>query len=188
MAFDSIITDCRNGYVSIRIEGENAKKIFEKESGAHQYHRVPPTENRGRVHTSVVKVSVLEIQPITQFQLNSKDIEIKTTRSSGNGGQAINKLETAVIMKHIPTGMVVRCETERSQYQNKMIAYEILQSKLRNSQQREYQSNIDSQRKEQMGTGQRAEKIRTYTLKHNMAIDNRTGEKFCLKDWLKGKW
>lgn len=188
MVFDVTIIDYQHGYVSLRIEGENSKKIFENESGTHQWHRIPPTENRGRVHTSVVKVAVLEIQPLNLIKIDDRDIEITTTRGSGPGGQHRNKVETAIILKHKPSGLVIRCETERSQYQNKILAYEILQSKLKYSQQKEYKNNIDLQRKEQMGTGQRAEKIRTYTLKHNIAIDHRTGKKFSLKDWLSGKW
>ena len=178
----------RDGYVSVRISGENAKKLFEKEGGAHQWHRCPPTENRGRIHTSVVKVSVMEIKPLQQLVLNNNDIEVKTTRGSGNGGQARNKLETVVVLKHKPTGLIVRCEAERSQYQNKILAYEILESKLKYSYERHHQKTIDEERKNQMGNGHRAEKVRTYMVKHNLGVDHRSGEKFTLSDWLKGKW
>ena len=186
--FDAILIAVGSGYASVRITGENAKKIFEKESGAHQWHRCPPTENRGRTHTSVVKVAVLDIQPLNVINVNNNDIELSTTRGSGPGGQAKNKLETCIILKHKPTGIIVRCEAERSQYQNKILAYEILESKLRKMHEKKLQDSIDRERKDKMGCGHRAEKIRTYMVKHNLCVDHITGKKTALKEWLKGKW
>lgn len=115
-------------------------------------------------------------------------MEVTTTRGSGPGGQHKNKVETVVILKHKPSGLVVRCETERSQYQNKILAYEILESKLKRKNQQQFQDSLDTERKNQMGSGHRAEKIRTYMVKHNLGVDHRTNKKFALKDWLKGKW
>ena len=186
--FDAILIEMREGYASVRISGENAKKLFENEGGAHQWHRCPPNEHRGRTHTSVVKVAVLDIKPIQQLILNDKDIEVKTTRGSGNGGQARNKLETVVVLTHKPTGLIVRCEAERSQYQNKVLAYEILESKLKLNHEREYHNTIDQERRNQMGCGHRAEKIRTYAVKYDLMTDHRSGKKSNLTDWLRGKW
>jgi peptide chain release factor 1 len=187
-AFDAILIEMREGYASVRISGENAKQIFGNESGAHQWHRCPPTENRGRIHTSVVKVAVMNIKPLQQVPLNDRDIELKTTRGSGNGGQNRNKVETVVVLKHKPSGLIVRCETERSQHQNKILAYEILVSKLRLKNERQHQTSIDEERSRQMGNGHRAEKVRTYMLKYDLMVDHRSGKKSNLTNWLKGKW
>jgi peptide chain release factor 1 len=149
---------------------------------------VPPTENRGRTHTSVVKVAVLELQPVPDIVLHDKDIIVTTTRGSGPGGQHRNKVETAVRITHTPTGIVVRCETERSQYQNKVLAYEILQSKLRDRQIAETTGCLELEKERQMGSGQRVEKIRTYDTKRGLVTDHRTNRQYLLSDWMKGKW
>jgi peptide chain release factor 1 len=188
VVFDAILIEMREGYASVRISGKNAKQIFGNESGAHQWHRCPPTENRGRIHTSVVKVAVTNIQPLQQMPLNDKDIEIKFTRGSGKGGQHRNKVETVVVLKHLPTGLIVRCEAGRSQYQNRMLAYEILESKLKLIHEKRFQNSIDEERSRQMGNGHRAEKIRTYMIKHDLMVDHRSGKKSNLSNWLRGKW
>lgn len=157
------------------------------ESGAHQWHRIPPTEARGRTHTSVVSVAVLEILDVPNPELKLKDVEVLTTRGSGPGGQNRNKVETVVVLKH-PSGLIVRCGTERSQHQNKRLAFEILYSKLQQKALREYHSQRALDKKSQMGSGHRAEKVRTYMVKHNMWVDHRTNERKDLKLWMKGKW
>jgi len=155
--------------------------------GAHQWHRIPPTETRGRVHTSVVMVAVLELLEAPAVEINSRDIEITTTKGSGPGGQNKNKVETDVILKH-KSGLTVRCGTERSQYQNKQLAFEILYSKLQKSSDIMFQKQFAQDKKSQMGSGHRAEKVRTYMVKHNLWIDHRNNERKDLKAWVKGKW
>jgi peptide chain release factor 1 len=133
-------------------------------------------------------VSVLPLKEFVNIKFQEKDVEIITTKGSGPGGQHRNKVETMVVLKHKPTGIVIRSGTERSQYQNKQIAYEILEAKLKSSAEKLHQQEINQNRKQQMGSGKRAEKIRTYMLKHNIMVDHRTGNKTDLQSWLKGKW
>ncbi len=132
-------------------------------------------------------VAVLELLEAPGVEINSRDIEITTTKGSGPGGQNRNKVETVVVIKH-KSGVTVRCGTERSQYQNKQLAYEILYSKLKRNLDVTFQKQLAQDKKEQMGSGHRAEKVRTYMVKHNLWIDHRNGERKDLKSWMKGKW
>jgi peptide chain release factor 1 len=168
------------------VEGENIKKVFEKEIGGHQWHRIPPTEGHGRVHTSMVTVSVMDFDE-TKFEISNNDLEYSTTRGSGNGGQNRNKVESVVVVKHKPSGTTVRCETERSQWKNKQLALKILENKLKNSHEKTKKDISSSIKKEQHGTGERSDKIKTYVVKRDEIIDHVNNKRYKLSEWYKGK-
>ena len=154
----------------------------------HQWQRVPPTENRGRTHTSLVAVLLYE-RDNSKIQLNEKDLNITTTRGSGNGGQARNKLETCVIVKDMKTGISVRCQSERSQNQNKMLAIELLQAKIDKIERQKSIEKSEEIRTEQVGNLNRGsdKKIKIYKEKLNLITDVRTNKKYSLSEWYKGK-
>ena len=121
------------------------------------------------------------------YQISDKDLEYSTTRGSGKGGQNRNKVETVVVVKHKPSGITVRCETERSQWSNKQLALKILHSKLKNIHEKRQKDSISSLKKEHHGSGDRAEKIKTYMVKRNEIVDHRSGNRQSLAEWYKGK-
>jgi len=157
------------------IKGKGAYSRLKYESGVHRVQRVPVTESSGRIHTSTATVAVLPEAEDVDVQIDEKDLKIETTRASGPGGQHVNKVETAVRVTHIPTGMVVLCQDERSQYQNKVKALKIIRSRLLELERRKQQEQIAKTRKKQVGTGERSEKIRTYNFPQNRVTDHRIG-------------
>ena len=165
------------GYKEIcfMIEGAGAYSRFKYESGVHRVQRVPDTETQGRIHTSTVTVAVLPEAEEVELDINPADLKIDTFRSSGAGGQHINKTSSAIRVTHIPTGTVVECQDERSQYKNKDKAMKILRSRLYELKQREQTDKIASQRKLQVGTGDRSERIRTYNFPQGRVTDHRIG-------------
>ena len=144
------------------VNGQGAYSRLKFESGVHRVQRVPDTETQGRIHTSTATVAVLPQAAEVEVQLDMKDLRIDTFRSSGAGGQHINKTSSAIRITHLPTGMVVECQNERSQFQNKDKALEILRSRLLAQKKAEQQNAINAGRQAQVGTGDRSEKIRTY--------------------------
>lgn len=162
--------------ISFSIEGEGAYSRLKYESGVHRVQRVPETESQGRIHTSTVTVAVLPEAEEVELELNEeKDLKIDVFRSSGAGGQHINKTSSAIRITHIPTGMVVECQDERSQYKNKDKALKVLRSRLLEQKQREHDSEIASERRSQVGTGDRSERIRTYNFPEGRISDHRIG-------------
>lgn len=162
--------------ISFSIEGEGAYSRFKYESGVHRVQRVPETESQGRVHTSTVTVAVLPEADEVELDLNEeKDLKIDVFRSSGAGGQHINKTSSAIRITHIPTGMVVECQDERSQHKNKEKALKVLRSRLLDQKQAEHDSKIASERRSQVGTGDRSERIRTYNYPEGRISDHRIG-------------
>ena len=159
--------------ISFMIEGEGAYSRLKFESGVHRVQRVPETESQGRVHTSTVTVAVLPEAEEVEFTLDPADLQIDVFRSSGAGGQKVNKTSSAIRVTHIPTGTVVECQDERSQYKNKDKALKILRSRLLDAAQREHDAAIASDRKSQVGTGDRSERIRTYNFPENRVSDHR---------------
>ncbi|MEE0839622.1 MAG: peptide chain release factor 1 [Acutalibacteraceae bacterium] len=161
--------------ISFSIEGSGAYSRMKYESGVHRVQRVPDTETQGRIHTSTTTVAVLPEAEEVEFELDPKDLKIDTFRSSGAGGQHINKTSSAIRVTHLPTGMVVECQDERSQYKNKDKALKVLRSRLFEQAQREQDEAIASDRKNQVGTGERSERIRTYNFPQGRVTDHRIG-------------
>ena len=157
------------------VDGDGAYSRLKYESGVHRVQRVPETETQGRIHTSTATVAVMPQAEEVDFALDMKDLRIDTFRSSGAGGQHINKTSSAIRVTHLPTGTVVECQNERSQFQNKDKALEILRSRLLAQKQKEQQDAINSERQGQVGTGDRSEKIRTYNFPQDRCTDHRIG-------------
>lgn len=161
--------------ISFMIEGEGAYSRFKYESGVHRVQRVPETESQGRVHTSTTTVAVLPEAEDVELEIDPNDLKIDTFRSSGAGGQHINKTSSAIRITHIPTGTVVECQDERSQYKNKDKALKVLKSRLLKEKQDKQASEIAADRKSQVGTGDRSERIRTYNYPQGRLTDHRIG-------------
>ena len=161
--------------ISFTIEGAGAYSKLKFESGVHRVQRVPETESGGRVHTSTVTVAVLPEMETVDVQLNPADIEMQVFRSSGAGGQHVNKTSSAVRLIHKPTGTVVECQQERSQFQNRDKAMRILASRLYEAEQEKISSEYTAERRSQVGTGMRNERIRTYNFPQGRVTDHRIG-------------
>lgn len=157
---------------TMHIQGKGAYAHLKKEAGVHRVQRVPKTETQGRVHTSTATVAVMPEAKEVDFTINPAELRIDTYRASGAGGQHVNKTDSAVRITHIPTGVVVACQDERSQHKNKAKALKVLQSRLLQAQREKNEAEQAKQRKEQVGTGMRAEKVRTYNYPQNRVTDH----------------
>ena len=173
--------------ISFMVKGEGAYSRFKYESGVHRVQRVPETEAQGRIHTSTVTVAVLPEAEDVEIDINPADLQIDTFRASGAGGQHINKTESAIRITHIPTGVVVECQDERSQYKNKDKAMKVLKSRLLEAKMREQTDALAQERKTQVGSGDRSERIRTYNYPQGRMTDHRIGlTLYRLEDILNG--
>ena len=161
--------------ISFTVEGDGAYSRFKFESGVHRVQRVPETESQGRIQTSTATVAVLPEVEDVEIEIKDSDLIYESCKSSGAGGQHINKTESAVRLTHKPSGIVIECQEERSQFKNKDKALKMLRAKLYDIKQREQSDKIASDRRSQVGTGDRSEKIRTYNYPQNRVTDHRIG-------------
>ena len=172
----------------IRIEGEGVYGRLRFESGGHRVQRVPATEAQGRIHTSACTVAVLPEPTPTQVVLRESDLDEQTCRGSGAGGQHRNKTDSAVQLRHVPSGIVVRCEAERDQSQNRRVAREILRARLWEAARGAAQAARDTQRRSQVGSGMRGDKRRTIAVQRDEVVDHVTGRSWRFKDYARGDW
>jgi len=172
--------------VTLRIEGKDAEEAFAHEAGGHRWQRNPPTEKRGRVHSSTLTVAVLPVPKAADVRIDPSDLDVKTTRGTGAGGQHKNKTDSAVQMKHLPTGISVFCQSERSQHQNKALALEVLRSRLAALEGQRVQGARNSKRKRQVGSGMRSDKVRTVALQRDQVVNHITGKRMKAKAYLRG--
>ncbi len=163
---------------SFEIHGRNCFRKLRFETGVHRVQRVPATEKSGRIHTSTASVAILPLRKRTKFEIKEADLLIEFSRAGGKGGQNVNKVETAVRIVHKPTNIDVRCTSERSQLKNKEKAMSILIAKLEQKKEQEESSSFSASRKEQIGTGDRSEKIRTYNFLQDRVTDHRLKQSF----------
>ena len=173
--------------ISFIVNGDGAYSRFKYESGVHRVQRVPETETQGRVHTSTCTVAVLPEVDEVEVDIDPKDLQIDTFRSSGAGGQKVNKTSSAIRVTHLPTGMVVECQDERSQYKNKDKALKVLRARLYEQSQKKQDMEVAQARRSQVGTGDRSERIRTYNYPQGRITDHRIGfTVYKLEDFLNG--
>ena len=176
--FKTFIAEISNPSPPTGGSGQNLYEILKNESGVHRIQRIPETEKSGRVHTSTASVAVLPIVEAKAVDIKEGDLEVTFSRAGGPGGQNVNKVETAVRILHKPTGIVVASRTERFQHANREKAMEVLRAKLFEAQKEQAVGSVSDLRKEQIGSAERAEKIRTYNFPQDRITDHRIGKKF----------
>lgn len=170
------------------VTGKGAFEAFKDEAGGHRWQRVPPTEKRGRVQTSTITVAVLPEPTKAEVNLDPRDLSIGFCRGSGAGGQKRNKTETAVQVTHLPTGLQVRCETERSQHQNRATALSLLRARLFEIESSRREGALARERRQQLGSGMRGDKRRTVRCQEGVVNDHLTGRVMSLRDYERGEW
>jgi peptide chain release factor 1 len=184
--FEIELLEERPGFIAFRASGPGATAAFQHEPGGHRVQRVPPTEKRGRVHTSTITVAVLREPEEAELVLNCTDLDIKTARGSGPGGQARNKTESCVIVTFKPTKLVVRVDTERSQLQNKRLALGLLRTKLLEQQQAAQIGQENAIRRSHVGSGMRGCKRRTVAMQRDQVVDHELGVRTTYTKYFKG--
>ena len=182
------MVDERPGLAVLRATGSGARSLFAGEVGGHRWQRVPPTEKRGRVHSSTITVAVLPIPTETELVIRPTDLDWSICRASGKGGQALQKTDSAVQVIHRPTGLIVRCESERSQHHNRVEVLAILRARLAADQRERAAADRARSRRDQIGSGMRADKRRTVRVQDGVVIDHLTGRTWRLRDYQRGRW
>jgi peptide chain release factor 1 len=180
------VIEDRPGLLVFRAVGPTADALFAGEDGGHRWQRVPPTERHGRVHSSSVTVAVLPEPTGAQVRLDPADLEVSTCRGSGAGGQHRNKTESAVIVRHRPTGLTVRVESERSQHQNRETAMAALRARLLDRERGAQEARQAADRRQQVGSGQRGDKRRTVAVQRDSVVDHRTGRRTTVARYVEG--
>ena len=186
-AFDCAIIYQSDAEIVLEVSGKQALQRFRPEAGIHRWQRVPPTEKRGRRQSSTITVAVLAAESRNAVKLRESDLDETTTKGSGPGGQHRNKTETAVVLRHKPTGLVVRIESERSQASNKASARDVLQARLQAAADQKAQSTRNGKRRKQVGNADRAEKIRTVQEQNGKVVNHQNGRRCSVKDYMKGR-
>lgn len=186
--FDVALVEERSGFLSFQASGKGAQALFAHEAGGHRWQRIPPTEKRGRVQTSTVTVAVMKEPAPSELHIDERDIEWQTCRGSGAGGQHRNKTETAVQMTHVPTGVRVRVENERSQSMNRETAMRVLRTRVLQQRQAATTKARDEDRRRQVGSGERGDKVRTIRAQDGQVTDHRSGQQIRYKDYIRGIW
>lgn len=186
--FDLEITEELPGKIVLRATGRGAEEAFRDEAGGHRWQRIPPNEKRGRVQTSTITVAVLPEPTESEVRIRPGDLEWMTCRGSGAGGQYRNKTESAVQLVHKPTGLMVRCESERSQHQNRATALALLRARLWAREREDQTKAYASRRKDQVGSGMRGDKRRTVRCQEGVVCDHWTGRTWTLREYERGDW
>jgi peptide chain release factor 1 len=184
--FEIELLDDRTGLMVCKVSGRGAREAFQYEAGGHRYQRVPPTEKRGRVQTSTVTVAVLNVPDESTVPLLDRDLTWQATRGSGAGGQARNKTSNAVILTHKPSGVTVRCESERSQIQNLNNAKEMLRARLHEARATAATDGRNADRRSQLGVGARGDKRRTIAIQRDQVTDHVLGTRMNAERYMKG--
>jgi peptide chain release factor 1 len=180
--------ELRAGLCVLRIWGRGAAALFGREAGGHRWQRVPPTERRGRVHTSTVTVAVLPEPAAHEVIVREADLEWHTMRASGSGGQHLQKTDSAVRVRHRPSGVEVRCETERSQSANRETALRVLRARIAEAAREQALGARASERKRQVGSGQRGDKRRTIRTQDDQVTDHVDGRTWSFRRYARGDW
>jgi peptide chain release factor 1 len=183
--FSYELLELRPGFLSFRATGGAAVAAFKNEAGGHRWQRTPPTERRGRIHSSTVTVAVLVEPQSHEVVLHPKDLTIETKRGSGPGGQHKNKTESAVRITHIPTGISAYCDS-RSQYQNKELAMSVLRARIQEQRENKATGDRNDLRRRQIGKSERSDKIRTVSEQNDIVTDHRTGKRIDVKRYRRG--
>lgn len=172
----------------MRVRGRGAAAIFAGEPGGHRWQRIPPNEKRGRVHTSTITVAVLPEPREHELVIDERDVEVETMRGSGAGGQHRNVTDSAVRIRHLPTGVEVRCESERSQHENKATAWAVLRARILEHQRAAANGERADDRRRQVGSGMRGDKRRTIRTQDDQVTDHVDGRTWRYKKYARGDW
>lgn len=186
--FSVEVIDERPGQIELRVRGKGARALFEHEAGGHRWQRTPPTEKRGRVHSSTITVAVLDEVAPHALVIPDRDLDWSACRASGSGGQHLQKTDSAVNLVHLPTGITVRCQSERSQHANREIALRILRARLVAKRDAETGAARGDLRRRQIGSGMRGDKRRTIRVQDDTVVDHETGRTWRFKDYVRGAW